>query len=290
MHNENDCCSFNLTRASLCETWTVSMKYEQVLLLSYCVNTQRDKDPTLKSCRPYVSHTTYFQGNRVYKNKAEQSLTNGRIMIQTEGLFIIWYLFSVQYLEEPLWFWKGPVSSDSISSGCQFPDNHILLTQEPHQPLAVAGHPAVAVCGPLAPIKLDGVLGHLVLLQHSKCPRRAKAQQPTYNLHPNLYFCLHPSVKIDEEKKIWEMEKRKAWLLQRSTTKNNKEENTICIYSKRVLRICLVIFCFSYCQQIPRKDQTNNELLSLTSTICVWKAWYSLFLCDRELHCCPKNY
>ncbi|TNN67278.1 hypothetical protein EYF80_022527 [Liparis tanakae] len=60
------------------------------------------------------------------------------------------------------------VSSDSISSGCQLPDHHIVLTQEPHQPLAVAGHPAVAMCGPFAPIKLNGVPGHLFLLQHGK--------------------------------------------------------------------------------------------------------------------------
>lgn len=127
---------------------------------------------------------------RVIKITAKQSLTNHSIMIQTEGLSCIWYLFSVWYLEVPLWFWKGPVSSDSISSGCQLLDDHILLMQETHQPLAVVGHPALAVCSLLAPIKLDGVLGRLVLLQQGHCPRRAEAQQPTHNLHPNHYFWL----------------------------------------------------------------------------------------------------
>ncbi|KAG7222379.1 hypothetical protein INR49_016334 [Caranx melampygus] len=91
-----------------------------------------------------------------------------------------------------------------VGSSGQLLDNHILLAQETHQPFAVACHPAVPLCGPPAPVQLDGMLGHLVLLQHSECPRQAKAQQPTHNLHPNLYVCPHQRV----ENEIWEQEKK----------------------------------------------------------------------------------
>lgn len=141
------------------------------------------------------------------------------------------------YLEEPLGFWKGRVSSNSSSSGCQLLDNHILLMQKIHQPLAVAAQPAVAMRGPFVPIKLDGLLGHLVLLQHGECARRAEAQQPTYNLHPNLCFCLHPRVEIDKEKETWQRKKIEqesaaggALLLQRSDkNKKNYKEDTAMI-------------------------------------------------------------
>ncbi len=98
----------------------------------------------------------------------------------------------VWYLELPLGFWKRMVSSNSISGRGQLLDDHILLMQETRQTLAVRGHPAAAVWGPFAPIKLDGVLGHLVLLQHGERPHHAEAQQPTCNLHPKPLLLSSP--------------------------------------------------------------------------------------------------
>jgi len=143
----------------------------------------------------YIDFLYYF-----IKYKKRQTLSMNHLSVELEF---------PPHLEEPLWIWKGPVKSNSISSGRQLPDRHILLSQEPHQTFAVVVHPAVAVCPSFAQIKLNGILGHLVLAQHSERPHRAKAQQPTYNLHPKLYLCLHLYVKIDEEKEIWGWEKKK---------------------------------------------------------------------------------
>lgn len=101
------------------------------------------------------------------------------------------FISSKWYLEESLCFRKGRVPSDSISSSRQLLDHDILLMQKSHQMSTVARHPAVALRGPFAPIKLDSLLCHLVLLKHRKCANCAEAQEPACNLHPDSYVCLH---------------------------------------------------------------------------------------------------
>ncbi len=49
------------------------------------------------------------------------------------------------------------------------------------------------------------------------------------------------------------------------------------------------ILYFTYCQQIPQKTKTNNELNLLPDIVCVSKASYILLLCATERHCCPKT-
>lgn len=91
------------------------------------------------------------------------------------------------YLEVLLWLCKALVFPNSRRSGCQLVDGHILLPQQTRQPLAVVGHPAVALRRRFAPIELDGMPGHLLLWQHSECLSQAEAQQPAQNLHPNCF-------------------------------------------------------------------------------------------------------
>ena len=246
----------------------------ELLCKQNCVNTQT-RTPHWR-LTDVVSHT--LCALPVHKYTAKQSLTNHCITTQIKSFW------SVCYLEVPLRLWKGPVSSNSISGGCQLLDNHILLTQETHQPLAVAGHPAVAVCGPFAPIKFDGVLGHLVLLQHDECPRRAEAQQPTYNLHPNPYFCLHPRVEINKERETWQTDdSRKDMVVTKINRKKEQDRgdyyDTYCLYSNSK---ALSQNSFNYWDLFLlmstnsfKRLQSTTEFILLTSTACVYKAWYS---------------
>lgn len=131
------------------------------------------------------------------------------------------YLFS--YLEVPLSFWKAHISSNSNSSGRKFLHNNILLMQKTCQPFTAGKHPAVSMGCPFAPIKFDGLPGHLVLLQHSGA-YRAEAHQQTCNMHPNLWFCLHPRVKNQryEQGQICDMTNRKMTCWSKRLKPKNK--------------------------------------------------------------------
>jgi len=51
---------------------------------------------------------------------------------------------------------------------------------------------------------------------------------------------------------------------------------------------CSLFFLLSR-NPMKRINKINNELILLTSIVCVTKAWCSLFLCAIELHCWPRT-
>ncbi len=72
-----------------------------------------------------------------------------------------------------------------------------------------------------------------------------------------------------------------------STDKSTLELQYITWHACVFSRIRLVLLCIFLIITNPMK--TNNDLMLVSSTSCVAKAWYILLLWATDLHCCPKT-